>query len=66
MDCRYCEQPLAAERAEVRDYCMADACVKEGLKARKVRVVAVPVHKSIPMLTMMYTAGEHLDARRNR
>ena len=62
--CRFCGQRLDPERALIRDYCIADPCQARGLKPLK--VVAVPVHKSIPMLMPQYVPGEHLDARRNR
>lgn len=62
--CRFCGDRLHPERASVRDYCMQNRCVDRGLPS--LSVVAVPVHKSIPMLVPSYTPGEHLDARRNR
>lgn len=62
--CRFCGDRLDPERAQVRDYCMQSRCQARGLKP--LTVIAVPVHKSIPMLMPSYRPGEHLDARRNR
>jgi hypothetical protein len=63
--CRICGSDIEPpERAEVRDYCMAVACIEEA--APRVRVMAVPTHKSTPMFMRAYAPGEHLDARRNR
>lgn len=68
MTCRFCERPVApAARAQLYDYCKRDDCVRRALRERD-PLIAVPTHKSIPMLLPpgAYRAGEHLDARRNR
>ena len=63
--CRVCGgRILPPARAEFRDYCKREFCIKEA--GRVVRVVAVPTHKSIPMILAEYVPGEHLDNRRNR